>query len=252
MLKIVLVEDEALLREGLLRTTPWQRYGYEVAGCAVDGEEGQRTILALQPDLVITDIRLPKLSGLDMIESLTGKASCDYVIISGHSEFSYAKRAISLGVKEYLLKPIDDAQLFDILEKFARTRQPENSDRTFSQSTTPAKSPGDRYFHAACEYMCEHFAENITPGSVAQALSISESYLIKLFKRKSDASFLEVLKQYRMQEAARLLMEGELKVYEIANKLGYHDTQYFSNLFRKAMGVNPSEYRRSLSLTEPK
>ena len=80
--------------------------------------------------------------------------------------------------------------------------------------------------------------------SVADALLISESYLTKLFKRKTDRSFLDTLTMFRMREAVRLLEETGLKVYEIANRLGYQDTQYFSTLFRKFAGVSPSEYKR--------
>ncbi len=244
MYKVILVEDEAILREGLYLTTPWAQHGFEVVGQAGDAAEGERLILEKQPDLVITDIRLPKVSGLDMIEALTGKIMCDYIIISGHGEFDYARRAISLGVREYLLKPIDDAELLGALDKL-RT-QIDRRKALLSPRPRPASetSQGDRYVEAALEYIERNLGENITVRSVAEALFISESYLTKLFKRKRGQSFLDTLTEARMREAVRLLRGSNLKVYEIANRLGYQDTQYFSALFRKYAGANPSEYKR--------
>lgn len=261
MVKVVLIEDEELLREGLLRTTPWAEHGFDVVGYAGDAVEGERVILDTRPDLVITDIRLPKvagstvISGLDLIESLTEKIMCDYIIISGYDAFDYAQRAIFLGVKAYLLKPIDDQELLLTLDKIASNiAHRKEIERVLSQSDTarhfpepaaprPEKSLGDRYMDAATEYLRDHFTDNITVKQVADTLLISESYLTKLFRRKSGHSFLDTLTQLRMEEAARLLRESDLKVYEVASHLGYQDTQYFSTLFRRVIGQTPSDYK---------
>ena len=106
------------------------------------------------------------------------------------------------------------------------------------------KSLGDRYMEAAVAHIRANFMNGITVKSVADALGISESYLTKLFKRKAGASFLSMLTKLRMEEAVRLLEESDLKIFEIADRLGYQDAQYFSSIFRRATGVNPSEYKR--------
>lgn len=93
-------------------------------------------------------------------------------------------------------------------------------------------------------YIYQHYPQAITVRNVADALCVSESYLSKLFKQKTGRSFLDALTQVRMQEAVRLLQTSNMKVYEIADALGYRDTEYFSALFRKVMGVKPSEFRR--------
>ena len=119
MYRGVLVEDEELLRQGLMLTTPWAEHGYQVAGSAAAATEGERVILETRPDLVITDIRLPRVLGLDMIESLNAKIACDYIIISGYDDFDYAQRAIGLGVRAYLVKPIGDDELAAALDRAA-------------------------------------------------------------------------------------------------------------------------------------
>lgn len=248
MFRAVLIEDETLLRHGLLMTTPWKELGFEVVGDAADAVEGERLILQTRPDLVVTDIQLPQVSGLDLIERLNERLPCDYIIISGHDAFSYAQRAISLGVKAYLLKPIDDAELANALEKvradIARRKRIERSLAAEPLARRGEPTLGDRYLDAAMRQMRGNLASALTVRSVADALCISESYLSKLFKRKVGRPFLDVLTQVRMEEAARLLRTTNMRVYEVADALGYRDAEYFSGLFRKFAGVTPSEYKR--------
>lgn len=251
MYRAFLIEDEALLREGLLLTTPWEEHGFTIVGSAADALEGERGILEAQPDLVITDIHLPQISGLDLIEKLNKALVCDYIIISGYDAFPYAQRAISLGVKAYLLKPIDDDELSLTLDKVRHDidlRKQMEQTLAVSPATPPSSASesalADRYLDTAMQYIRQNYREPLTVRNVADALCISESYLSKLFKRKSGRPFLDVLTQVRMQEAIRLLKTTPMKVYEIADALGYRDAEYFSNLFRKFTGVNPSEYRR--------
>ena len=106
-MKIIIVEDEKSIRNGLVKMLPKLDPEYEVVGSAKDGSEGYQRILAEQPDLVIMDIEMPEMDGLTMLEKLrkegfAGKA----VVLTAYSDFSYAKRAIELGIENYLLKPI--------------------------------------------------------------------------------------------------------------------------------------------------
>ena len=117
MYPMVLIEDESMLRRGLLETTPWAEHGFAPVGDAADAVEGERLILEKRPELVITDIRLPQVSGLDLIERLNDRIVCDYIIISGYDTFDYARRAIFLGVKAYLLKPISRTDLQEAMHK---------------------------------------------------------------------------------------------------------------------------------------
>ena len=117
MIRVLLVEDEELIREGLKVTTPWQEWGMEVVGEAADGEDGARKILELRPDIVITDVKMPKMNGLEMIEQIRGQTACEYIILSGYDEFALVKQAIHLEVKEYLLKPVDDGKLCPVLDR---------------------------------------------------------------------------------------------------------------------------------------
>jgi len=118
MLKVVLVDDEPIIREGLLLDVPWKEIGMEVVGQAEDGEQALDVLKETSPDIVLTDVRMPFLGGLDFIrEAQKEHPHIVYLIISGHDEFSYAQQAVKLGVDEYILKPIEIVDLKESLKR---------------------------------------------------------------------------------------------------------------------------------------
>ena len=116
MYRVLLVEDEDIIRRGLLFAVDWLRSDCVVVGEAVDGADGLQKIAELTPDIVITDVKMPYLDGLGMLEQSRG-SGYEAIILSGYDEFSYAKKAISLDVAEYLLKPVDFEALYETLER---------------------------------------------------------------------------------------------------------------------------------------
>ncbi|RKP57301.1 response regulator [Cohnella endophytica] len=131
-MKILLAEDEITIREGISAAIEWRDYGFELCGQAGDGLEALSLIDRFKPDIVITDIRMPRMTGLDLIES--AKRTCpqlEFIILSGHNDFSYAKSALRFGVNDYLLKPCKPEELLDILlrtkRKIVKTRETEHT-----------------------------------------------------------------------------------------------------------------------------
>lgn len=120
MLKVFLVDDEIVIREGIRNNFPWDEVGCTLCGEAPDGEMALPMMLELKPDVLITDIRMPFMDGLALAEQVAGTMPWVHtVILSGHDDFSYARQAISLGVKEYLLKPVSAQQLETVLRRIA-------------------------------------------------------------------------------------------------------------------------------------
>jgi len=118
MIKILLVEDEEIIREGLKNEIDWNSVGYEIAGTAKDGLQAMEVIEDIKPDLIITDVRMPFMDGLELIEKVKEiYPETFFIVISGHEEFEYAKKAIELGVTEYVLKPVALNHLVGTLEK---------------------------------------------------------------------------------------------------------------------------------------
>lgn len=258
MKKVMIIEDEFLTRKGLIRTIPWAEHGCEVIGEAADGQEGLRLAKQLRPDIVVTDIHMPGVDGLEMIAELKESLQCEFIVFSGYSQFEYAKKALELGVRAYLLKPVDDDELLHILDETVeainqrrqydklRERpvdQEKNSIYQFRYLEKDGSNCGERYLEKAIHYIAEHYMENLTGKSVADTLGISESYLSKLFRRHTSYSFLEFLTMHRVSVAMDLLEKTDYRTYQIADMVGYKDQRYFSDIFKKIVGVTPTQYR---------
>ncbi|MCQ2401983.1 MAG: response regulator [Lachnospiraceae bacterium] len=259
MYKVVVIEDETLTRRGLILTIPWDEHRCEVIGEAGDGKEGIELSEALQPDIIITDINMPGIDGLTMIEHLKDSTSAEFIIFSGHSDFGYAKQAIKLGVHGYLLKPVDDDEFLEVLDETVETIEKSRQyDRMLRDLDCLDQSDvrklfavgensgtgKDKHVDSVIEYIKNHYAEDVTVRSASESLNMSESYLAKVFHSKTGYTFLEYLTMYRIEKAIELLSEGDMRTYEVANTVGYQDTKYFSKLFRKFTGMTPSEYRK--------
>ncbi|WP_270167297.1 response regulator transcription factor [Paenibacillus sp. SYP-B4298] len=256
MLKVMVIEDELTLRKGLVWTTPWDTFGCEVVGECADGREGAELIRKLQPDIVVTDIRMPGLTGIEMMQEVRTVVDTEFIFITGYSDFKYAKAAIDLGAQGFILKPIDDEELEAILLKAAdAVRRKKRYDLAMATQASGIPElygrlasyengrPNDRYLQAAIDYINCHIERNFSLKDIADHLYISESYLSKLFKSKTSYTFLEYCTHHRLKKAADLLTDPAIKVYEVAERVGYPDSRYFSTLFKKWTGLTPTEFR---------
>ncbi len=259
MIKVLIVEDELHTRRGLSMFVPWNSMECVLIGEAANAIEGEKMILELKPDIAIVDICMPGVSGLEMIKKLKDKTQTEYIILSGYSEFEYARDAIDLEVVGYLLKPVDEEELKQTVLAACRKLQKKRKLERLEQDTrydTEGHSAAIRDillpegFHTkdalvekALKIIDEQCGQNLSLEAVAEQLNISESYLGKLFKKKLGYTFMEVRTACRMQKAVQMLLETDLRIYEIADRLGYRDIRHFSTVFRSMVGVNPTEFR---------
>lgn len=255
LLKVLLVEDIESIRRGILLSVDWDGCGCMVAGEAENCAEALALARRLEPDLVVTDVRMPDQTGLFLIERLRETLpECEYLILSGYDDFKYAQAAVKLGVRAYLLKPVDTAALEDELREAGAAIEAKCQRTWLSTYMTAQKSnefseilsnisslrTQNKYLSQAIDIISERYAENLTLKSVADLMFISDSYLMKLFKNKMGYTFLDVLTIYRVKAALNLLQHTNLKIYEIAERVGYHDPRYFSMLIKKYLGKTPS------------
>lgn len=244
MLKVLLVEDENLIRRGLQFQMDWTGVGCVVAGDAATGKEGLEQIRALRPDIVITDIRMPDMDGLEMLAA--GRRECEFesIIITGYSEFEYAKQAIHLGVSEYLLKPVDLNELKACLQQIARRRQEGKTMDTPQIELAPDLDPaamGNKYASAMLQYIQEHYAERISLTDLSQELNISCTHLNAKFKAETGYTFHDFLNYYRISKAVELQKRGTYKMYEIAELVGFSDYKYFNKVYKRYVGYAPNK-----------
>lgn len=249
MLKVVVVEDEELVRKGIVLTVDWASAGCAVVGEAANGEEGLEVVDRYHPDLIITDIKMPRMDGLEMVRRLRAAGNDAYVILlTAYSDFTYAQTAVKLGAVDYLLKPFRDGELEAVIERVQR-RERENQ-RQFEPKVCALHIPDyvrdkSKYVMEALSYIAEHYNDpDIGVNTIARSLDISESHLSHVFKKETSYTLTGYLTSYRMHMAMELLRDCRSKVYEVAEKVGYRDITYFSSTFKKSVGVSPSEYQK--------
>ena len=245
MIKLVVVEDEALVRQGLVLAVDWAALDCVVVGEAANGEEGLEVILRAQPDFVLTDVRMPRLDGIGMIRQLRAEGCrAEFIILTAYSDFEYAHSAVRLGVADFLLKPFADRELNAavgrVRDRLASRTAPQEGGSFRFDLEKGAKS---KYVEEAVAYLRTHYAENLTIAQAADAISLSEGYLSRLFKKETGYTFNTYLVMYRIHTAIRLLRDRHTRVYEAAGMVGFADTAYISTLFKKYVGVSPSEYQ---------
>lgn len=250
MLKVLVVDDEEFVRKGIVMETDWAALGCVVAGEAENGQVALDAVKKYAPDLIICDIRMPKMDGLTLLKTLRAEGNQVHVIfLTAYSEFSYAREALKLYAFDYLLKPFEDGELE---EAVLRAKREIENVRDVEEQITEEKiltlsvKEGDksRYISKALSYIAAHYGENdISVASIAEYLNISEGHLSHLFKKETDYTVMAYITRYRMRAAIKMLSDCKNRVYEVAEAVGYKDIAYFSSTFKKIVGISPSEYQ---------
>lgn len=243
MMKVVVVEDEALVRRGIVLTVGWAGVDCAVVGEAADGMEGLEVIRESQPDLVVTDIKMPRLDGLEMVRQLREEGNRAHVIIlTAYSDFSYAQAALKLGAVDFLLKPFQDGELEEAVTRLKSRVGPTGPQAPGLEVPEEGKS---KYVMEALRYIAGHYNDpDISVSSVARDLGISEGHLSHVFKKETSRTLGSYLTDYRIHMAMELLRDCRNKVYEVAEQVGYRDITYFSSTFKRVVGLSPSEYQK--------
>ena len=245
MLKVLIVEDEEMIRKGIVLTVDWAALDCMVVGETANGVQGLEAARRLEPSLIITDLKMPQMDGIEMLKALRAQGCTAYVIIlTAYDNFSYVQSALRLGAVDYLLKPFHDGDLENAITRVQQRMKPEAAE------TAPLgivrKGDKSKYVQEAMDYISAHYNDpDISVGTVAQSLNISEGYLSHTFKKETDYTLLNYLTRYRIHKAMELLKDCRVKVYEVAEQVGYRDIAYFSATFKKYAGISPSEYQLS-------
>lgn len=244
MMKVVVVEDEELVRRGIVLAVDWASVDCVVVGEAANGEEGLEIIRRYQPDLVVTDIKMPRLDGIEMVRQLRGEGnSACVIILTAYSDFTYAQSALKLGAVDYLLKPFHDGELEDAVRRL-QLRMPHGS-QVPGGVELPDKADKSKYVMEAMRYIADNYnAPDICVGSIARSLGVSEGHLSHVFKKETSYTLSSYITNYRIHVAMELLQDCRSRVYEVAGKVGYRDITYFSSTFKKVVGLSPSEYQK--------
>lgn len=249
MYRVVVIEDEEAIRKGIIMSIDFSALNCILIGEASNGVEGIKLIQEKKPDIVITDVTMPLMSGIEMIEQ-TLEYNYTSIIISGYDEFSYAKKAIKLGVCDYLMKPIDKEELnnviqsivssFDLSSKISGLLKEKNQIEHIQLLETLNKE--DHLVDKIMEYINLHYSEKIFLSDIADVLNYSESLLSKRFRRVTQMTFNEYLNRFRIQKSIEYMKKGTYGLTEISDICGFSDYKYFSTVFKKYTGYTPSQF----------
>ena len=254
MYKVLLVDDEPIITEGLRRVVDWAAHGCRVVdwaahGCRVaaaagDAASGGEAIRQHRPDILFTDIKMPGEDGLAMLAGLKGEfPRMQIAVLTGYRDFEYAQRAIRLGVARFLLKPskmdeIEEALTFmtGVLDRMPREEgaEPEREDEANSFIVRQARA-----------YIAGHCGSKLSLQEVADHCFVSQWHLSKLLNRHQGQTFYDLLNAERVRRAKEPLEDPALRISEIAERVGYADTAHFSRVFKKLEGVSAGEWRNA-------
>lgn len=249
MYKVVIIDDEPIIVEGIARMVSWRNYNCKIVGTANDGLEGLDIIREFHPNIVITDISMPDLDGLTMIAALnTEFPNMEISILTGYRRFEFAQKAINLGVTRFLLKPSSMEELDEAIENMTNNLKLKDIHPTENSNSNTNRQIGDNeasnfIVANAMMYIEQNFAHKITLTEVAEKTYVSQWHLSKLLNRNTGQSFSEILNGIRIREAKKLLKDPSLRIGEIADKVGFVDLPHFSRVFKKYVGVSANEYR---------
>jgi two-component system, response regulator YesN len=279
---IIIVDDEAAIRHGLVHYVDWKAMGFSVKTAFEDGKEAMAYLKNNKVDVVLTDIRMAEVSGLNLADFINKNLPETCVLLmSGYKEFEYAKQAITHNVREYLLKPVEIDQLKQVFEKlhheiaeskalsslknmlpldeerFIKTlieKKPTSNSELESlimglingTASDENKTSKSDYIHSiiakAKEYIEENLSRDISLEDVSDHIYLSPVYFSRFFKEHNGKNFIIYVTEQRMKRAKQLLESRKYKVHEISQKVGYQSSKYFTRVFKKTYGITPTEY----------
>lgn len=268
MVKVMVIDDEEIIREGLKVTVDWESMDCMIAGEAEDGDSGFKAALEIKPDLIFTDIRMPGMDGLQMISRLRdAKITCKVIILTGYRDFEYAQEAVTQGAYRFLLKPVktEDLKLaisdavkeikaarakdekYSHLEKRVREYYGIEQPAGGAANVKDGDASGSTGYLAgkALAYIKANYMKDLNLKTVSDEVYVSTWHLSKLLKKETGDNFINILNRIRVENARKLLKDPKYKIYEVAGEVGFTDVPYFTKIFKRITGLTPQEYRNN-------
>lgn len=251
MITAIVVEDENKIREGFLRILNWEEFDIEIVGTARNGLEGLNLIKNLEPDIAFVDLNMPVMDGMELLEKTFSKYETKSIIISGYSDFTYAQEALRYNVFDYLLKPVDKDELISVINRYHTLNNKELSQEKIINILNdffelPINNK-NIIVNNSIKYIEKNLEEKINATIMSEYLNISVSKLNYIFKEELSMTFHKFLTLYRIRMALEMLAFSDDMVYEIGMKVGFPNYQYFSDIFKKTVGITTSDFRTEIT-----
>lgn len=244
MYKVVIIDDEPVIVEGISKVVPWKEYDCVISGTAYDGQEGLKVIRGIEPDIIFSDIAMPGLDGLKMIAALKVEyPDMMIAILTGYRDFNFAQQAIHLGVNRFLLKPSNMTEIEEAVEFMVGTLKRKGITGSEPEVKEEEGKAGSFIVKNALQYINENYEHKISLNDVAEHTYVSQWHLSKLLNKHTGKSFSDILNSARIEKAKELLNDPALRIGDIAEKVGFLDVAHFSRVFKKIVGISANSYR---------
>ena len=238
MYSLVIVDDELVVRDGLAYHFPWEKHGFKVKAVFACPKQALTFLTKNTTDVLLTDIRMPFMSGLDLIRQVKNlNKKVIMCLISAYREFSYAQEGMTLGVKYFLVKPTSFDEITEVFKKIKT-----ELDNLFPESSIIPETDNDKIKKTYSIMI--HKTAACSLFSIASELNLDESYLSRLFKKETGKKFRDELQRIKMDKAAEMLINPiGYKIRDISIALGYQDMQNFCRTFKKYFGTSPGNFK---------
>lgn len=254
LMRVLIAEDEDIIRKGLVYTIDWLGMNCVVVAEAANGREGLDKILEYKPDVVLADICMPFLDGIEMIKKASEAVRFQSVLLTSYADFEYARRAIDARVFEYLLKPVDEEELARLMERLsAEVANNRQMEYLLEQAELEGGAMNleyymrldlseNRYVSRTVEKIRSGYADKLSIESISEELGVSASYLSRKFKEITGQTFLDFLNKYRVQQAIAMLGTRQYRISEISDATGFSDYKHFCSVFKKYTSKSPTKF----------
>ena len=233
MLKVLIADDERIVRKTLHLIGNWEEHGMEIVGEAQNGVEALEMIDQLKPDILLLDMKMPGLSGNQILEQMADQnEKLHVIVISGDDDFEYARMALKYGAVDYILKPINRNEFNQALRKIHESEQ-----KSGAKGIERKKDGVDEIK----DYIDKKYMEDISLSNLSENYFMNSDVLSRLFKKKYGVNITSYINDVRLTQAKIYLAAGYNSA-QVSEMVGYHDSNYFSRVFKKYYGISPTQF----------
>lgn len=245
--RVVVAEDEPLILGSVVKKITSMNIGFEVIGTAEDGKTAFELIESHSPDVLVTDIRMPIMDGLELLKITSSKyPNIKIIVISGYDDFKYAQQALKYQAVDYLLKPLLTDELLETFSKIRISLDAQTNIIKYNilQLKDEYSYSPEEIAHLVEAYIKENYTQEINFDLISHNFNFSSSYLSKIFTKHIGENLSKYLISLRINKAKQLLLNNrELSIKDIGELVGYPNQFYFSRIFKSVVGKSPASYR---------